>query len=238
MRRALIVAAGLLISACNQQPANNSTGAASAITTAPLQCAKDTDCKGDRICESGKCVAPNSNTQAILQEPGVPTSAAAAPAAPPTGNPKFKDYPAPPLYSGPPAKLLLDSDFAKEYRSRLTEAMADTPTFAGEYVLTGWGCGSGGCYVESLVNKRTGKALETNFGAHSVWTDMENGVEERVGEWIVSKKIDSNLLVTQEVTEDDEGNPHEYFAKFYVADSGQLKLIKKVAIPKPAPGAN
>ena len=238
MRKALIFAACFLITACGQQPANNSTDNASVTSAPPLQCAKDTDCKGDRICEGGKCVAPTANTQSIVPEPVVPASAAAAPAAPPTGNPKFKDYPAPPLYSGPPAKLLLDSDFAKEYRSRLMEAMTDTPAFAGEYVLTGWGCGSGGCYVESLVNKRTGKAVETDFGAHSVMTDMENGVEERVGEWIVAKKIDSSLLVTQEVTEDDEGNPHEYFAKYYVADNGQLKLIKKVAIPKPAPEAN
>ena len=238
MRRALIIVAGLLISACGQQPANSSTDAAQATAALPLQCSKDTDCKSNRICEGGKCVAPTANAQSIVQEPAVSTSAAAAPAAPSTENPKFKDYPAPPLYSGLPAKLLLDSDFAKEYRSRLTEAMADTPAFAGEYVLTGWGCGSGGCYVESLVNKHTGKALETDFGAHNVWTDMENGVEERVGEWIVAKKIDSSLLVTQEVTEDDEGNPHEYFAKFYVADNGQLKLIKKVPIPKPAPEAN
>ena len=237
MRTALIFAASLLISACGQQPANSTVAASDSIAP-PLQCAKDTDCKGDRICEDGKCIAPISNAQSIAQEPAAPVSSAVAQPAPPIGNPKFKDYPAPSLYTGAPAKLLLDSDFAKEYRSRLTEAMADTPTFAGEYVLTGWGCGSGGCYVESLVNKRTGKALETNFGAHSVWTDMENGVEERVGEWIVGKKIDSSLLVTQEVTEDDEGNPHEYFAKFYLADNGQLKLIKKVAIPKPAPEEN
>lgn len=238
MKRALIVVTSLLLSACGRQPATTGADIASPAAAPLLQCAKDTDCKGDRICEGGKCVAPTASTQSVPQVSSAPANAPAGPEESQAGNPKFKDYPAPPRYDGPPAKLSLDSDFAKEYRSRLTEAMSDAPVFAGEYVATGWGCGSGGCYVQALVNKRTGKAIETTFGAHNVTVDFENFVEERVGEEIEAMKVDSSLLVTREVTEDDDGNPHEYFAKFYVIDNGQLKLIKKVAIPKPAPEAS
>lgn len=33
-------------------------------TTAAAQCMKDTDCKGDRICEKGVCTAPNQQSEA------------------------------------------------------------------------------------------------------------------------------------------------------------------------------
>lgn len=42
----------------------------------PSMCGKDTDCKGDRICESGQCISPGSQTL------DAPISEAAAPAAP------------------------------------------------------------------------------------------------------------------------------------------------------------
>lgn len=167
------------------------------------------------------------------------TTAAITPST--TDNPKFMDYPAPPIFSGPPAKLLLDSDLAKEYQTRLTEAMSSDPAFAGEYVEALWGCGSSGCIEEFLVNKRTGKVVETTFRSYSVTIGYEDSgelIEERVGEATEASKIDSRLLVTKEVTVDSNGKPHEYFAKFYEIDNGQLKLIKKVAIPKPAPATN
>ncbi len=149
-------------------------------------------------------------------------------------NPKYKDYPAPPLYTGPAAKLVLDNDLAKEYRSRLNEAMKGKPVFAGEYVETGWGCGTGGCYVTAFVNKRTGKVLEQTFLAYSSFDDV-TGIEERIGEEIEPLKLNSRLLVTQEIT---EGEPKErsYFANFYKLDGDKLKLIKRVAIPKKPTG--
>ena len=66
-------------------------------------CAKDTDCKGDRICDGGRCVSPAA--------PG-PAPAAPAPSAPPapsvspppaSGSPSPAAPPAPPLISTPPA---------------------------------------------------------------------------------------------------------------------------------------
>ena len=58
---------------------------------ARAQCTMDTECKGDRVCEEGKCVAP-----AAVSPPA--PSAAARPAAPPVSAP-----PAAPVAALPPA---------------------------------------------------------------------------------------------------------------------------------------
>lgn len=53
------------------------------------QCAKDTDCKADRVCDAGKCVAPAvapaapAVAQPQAAPPSAPAAAAPAPAAPP-----------------------------------------------------------------------------------------------------------------------------------------------------------
>ncbi|MEG0634702.1 MAG: hypothetical protein RR517_19385 [Pseudomonas sp.] len=62
----------LALSACDK-PAETTSQAA------PAQCAKDTDCKGDRICESGQCTSPNA--QASLAAKPAP-AVNLAPAAP------------------------------------------------------------------------------------------------------------------------------------------------------------
>jgi hypothetical protein len=106
--------------------------------------------------------------------------------------------------------------------------MKGEAVFAGEYVAAGWGCGSGGCYTTSLVNRRTGQALETSFTAYNVSIDFDKGIEERVGEDIAAMRVDSRLLVTREATEDE---PRHYFTKFWVVDDGKLTLLKSVEVP-------
>lgn len=98
-------------------------------------------------------------------------------------SPRAEDYPAPPVYKGKPARLLLDSEFARTFRTRLTATLSQKPVYAGEYVLTGWGCGSSGCYNKVLVNKRTGQALDTVFNAYCSY-DVNDDSVTRVGELI------------------------------------------------------
>ena len=228
MNKLLLVAACLVLCACSRAPADAGADPALVKGAPALQCGKDTDCKGDRICEGGRCMSP-ADLAPVAD--GVPAVAAPAPAPPVV--PQFKDYPAAPRYDGPPAGLLLDSDFARDFRTRLTEAMAGAPVFAGEYVVAGWGCGSSGCYVQSLVNRRTGQAIEPSFGAYSVMLDPEAGTELRVGEEIDSMRLDSRLLVTREVTEEDAGQPRRHFANFYLVEDGDLTLLKKIEVPAP-----
>lgn len=57
---------------------------------AEAQCTKDTDCKGDRVCDAGQCLAPvppageeSAQAPAAADEPASPPPAAAAPPPPP-----------------------------------------------------------------------------------------------------------------------------------------------------------
>lgn len=49
------VSAALLLMSCGQSPSEPNGYA----QNAGLQCGKDTDCKGDRVCDAGKCVSPS-----------------------------------------------------------------------------------------------------------------------------------------------------------------------------------
>lgn len=142
-------------------------------------------------------------------------------------SPQAEDYPAPPVYKGKPAKLSLDSELARTFRTRLTAALSQEPVYAGEYVLTGWGCGSSGCYNQALVNKRTGKVLDAVFNAYSSY-DVSDDSDTRVGEWIESPQIDSNLLTTTKVENSQDGESFIYYTNYYVVDKNQLTLIKTV----------
>lgn len=141
--------------------------------------------------------------------------------------PQKEDYPAPPVYKGKPAKLSLESELARTFRTRLTAALSQKPVYAGEYVLTGWGCGSSGCYDQVLVNKRTGKVLDTVFNAYSSY-DVNDESDTRVGEWIESPQIDSRLLTTVKVESSQDGKIFIYYTNYYIVDKKQLTLIKTV----------
>ncbi len=146
-------------------------------------------------------------------------------------NPKYKDYPVTEYYKGSAAKLVLNNEIAKNFPTRLNEALKSKPVLAGEYVITGWGCGSSGCYDTVIINKRTGQVVPTIFEAYSAF-DYEKGEDgPRVGEEIEPPRLNSRLLVTEEVVEGKNGK-YSYFANYYLVDNNRLKRIKRVALKK------
>lgn len=82
--RALLVASLVLFSAAK----------------ASAQCTKDTDCKGDRVCEDGKCTSPAALPPAPPPPPG---SSAETPAAAPAGPVTEQPASAPSTQTTPPA---------------------------------------------------------------------------------------------------------------------------------------
>lgn len=77
MKSLTLLLAALVLSACTaQESPSQKTDVAQAPTI--LQCAKDTDCKGDRICDNGACAnpPPPSAIQATPVETVAATSAA------------------------------------------------------------------------------------------------------------------------------------------------------------------
>ncbi|WP_051526516.1 hypothetical protein [Alkanindiges illinoisensis] len=128
--------------------------------------------------------------------------------------PQFKDYPAK-VYNGKPAKLLLNNQTAKVFKTRLTEALKQKPVYAGEYVLASWGCGTE-CVFYTFVNKRTGQVLDKGFGGET-------------GEDIKDFKLNSKLLITRKSDFDDNYNEVGSSTNYSVVNNDQFKVIKAVA---------
>ena len=132
--------------------------------------------------------------------------------------PQFKDY-STKIYNGKTAALAMNNDTAKTFRTRLRAALQEKPNFAGEYVVTMWGCGMG-CRSYNFVNKRTGEVLSESFGGEE-------------GQEVDSFKANSRLLVTLSEVYEDNSDTANYYAYFYELKDKKFHLIKKVKTEKP-----
>lgn len=72
------------------------------------------------------------------------------------GTLQFKDYPSVAIYSGSRAEP--DITGSEMFRTRIRWTKRDPVNFAGEYVLSTWGCGLQ-CVMGVAVNARTGKVV-------------------------------------------------------------------------------
>ena len=204
---------GTALTGCDRQQADQDI---SGVEGQHLQCYKDTDCKGDRICESGSCVNPSSTSPAIFPQDSPTTNSSTSSESPPTAVPKFRDYPAGPLYTGPTATLADKND---DFRTRNSSALSENKiVFASEYVISTIGCGTG-CVFQSFLSKRTGEQLQDGFGGEG-------------GEKIKDVRVDSKLVVTAGPNDEDESDP-AFYAYFYVLENERLRRIAKVQTTLP-----
>ena len=60
----------VLLSACNQSDPSQTAATGMPVQSALAQCGKDTDCKGDRVCDNGTCTAPTGTSQQPLTQAG------------------------------------------------------------------------------------------------------------------------------------------------------------------------
>jgi hypothetical protein len=70
----------------------------------------------------------------------------------------FDQFPAQSVYTGKRAPPNVATGWAHLFRTRITAASKDKPNFAGQYVITEWGCGTG-CGHGAVVNLKTGEAM-------------------------------------------------------------------------------
>lgn len=177
------------------------------------QCVNDIGCKGDQICHGGQCVNPRS--MQVLPTKQVVTSEQVG------KTPKFKDFPAGPVYTGLTAKLVLDNEFVKMYRTRLRVALTEKPVFAGEYVSETIRCGTC-CATTTFVSKRTGKALKKSFGG-------------AFGPYVTDTRVHSKLLIAEGPVIDKDSNLTSYATYYYTLKGNQMKLIKTIPTNPPPP---
>lgn len=133
--------------------------------------------------------------------------------------PQFNDYPVKP-YTGKTAQLDMSDESARMFRTRLRDALKENSNFAGEYVITMWGCGAS-CRSYVFINKRTGKLLADGFGGEGSQED------------IIDSRANSRLLVTQEENMDKNYEVESLTLRFYKFQQGKFKLLKTLKAPAP-----
>lgn len=114
--------------------------------------------------------------------------------------PQFQNYPATRVLPERQAQAILNSDISDTFRAKLHNALEQPANFAGEYVLTAWGCGSS-CLDGAVVSLRTGQVVSLP-GTICCW----KGEGERL---II--RPDSRLLVAAGlINESGEHGAHFY----------------------------
>lgn len=172
-----------------------------AMTSAYSQCTKDNECKGDRICEKGICVAPGTfvPSRITLTAPKNSTQGALS-----IATPRFEEFISS-KYSGPvviPKGTKRIS--ANEWRNDMGK-MIEPPVinFAGKYNITLNSCGTG-CRYYSLTDLSNGKSLP----ALSVFTAAEPPPTTKEGYTYITDLIGrpgSYMLVAQYQVDNPKG---------------------------------
>lgn len=132
--------------------------------------------------------------------------------------PTFQDYPASKAYAGKTAKVILKTAQEKSFAKHLRETTKQAVNFAGEYVLTTWGCGSS-CTAGAVVSLKTGRVVF--LPGICCW----GGEGEREQQEF---HINSRLLIT--AGEDNEKNV--YGVHFYELTGREFKHLKTTPVAR------
>jgi hypothetical protein len=133
--------------------------------------------------------------------------------------PRFEDYPVRQVYRGRNAAVLLDAD-SWAFRTRLRAAARERPNFAGHYIVTGWGCGTG-CTVGAVIDARTGRVYWFPHQA-SLDYDAPDDFES------VRFRLDSRLIVIYGAAgEDGEADLGTHFYEFDGRRFRQVGFVPK-----------
>lgn len=130
--------------------------------------------------------------------------------------PQFRNYPVT-VYSGPVSPPDLSSHpNARTYRTRLRNAAKGQVNFAGEFILTYWGCGTT-CVDGAILNARSGQVY---FLPHSLccWGDVDEGFKP------IEIRRYSRLIVLAGLKDEEE----PMGAHFYEFRDGAFRFIKTI----------
>lgn len=135
-----------------------------------------------------------------------------------TGIPRFNDYPVNERYTGKTAPLVL-SRAARQFRTRLRQAAAEKPNFAGRFIVTTWGCGTE-CIEGAIIDAKTGRVFMLPFSlccwAPGTVDDNFKPLEFR---------LNSNLIALSGARDEKDG---DYGTRFYRFQNRRLVLVKTI----------
>ncbi len=146
--------------------------------------------------------------------------------------PQFPDYPASKIHKGTNAKPVLDDPDKNNYRTRIREAAQQPPNFAGRYVITTWGCGTG-CNRGAVVNVATGKVKMLPFSLVTGTGDWCSDKTHYVGGPDFGFELDSSLIVMTGKFEHDESTWHDPSDgksgfHYFVFDGSDFRYLKTI----------
>lgn len=193
-------------------------------STVFAQCTKDTECKGDRVCERGVCVAPATSPSAPR-----PTKAPKASETPraSAAYPKFEDFPVT-KYAG---QLVLPKGVHRESANAWRNAdgkRIDPPivNFAGKFSIILNSCGTG-CRFHTLTDLSTGRNLVTL----NVFSSTESEVPLKTKEGfpyvtdLLSRSGSSMLVAQYQVEARPEPGGMECRERVFVFENEKLRPI-------------
>ncbi len=114
-----------------------------------------------------------------------------------------------------PISPSLETKQARHFRTVLRTAATQMPNFAGNIVVTRWGCGSG-CESFALINVQTGKVWFPNFDMFYPFDNFKKGMG-------IYYQPDSNLFVAIGCQEGWSAPPTVYY---YLWTGKTLNLLK------------
>ena len=121
-----------------------------------------------------------------------------------------------------PAKPVIIDSETREYRTRFRKTNRMAVNFAGHYVVSSFGCGTGSCTSYIMTDVKTGKGSFVPFGG--VAQCLPSPGEDREPLYPdVSFQAGSRLMVVSGTTftEDDD----KCLVRYYVEQNGKLKLV-------------
>ena len=132
--------------------------------------------------------------------------------------PRFEEYPAVGAYNGKNAPLVLASKDDRAYRTQLRAAAGRRPNFAGHYVVTTWGCGSG-CVMGAVIDANSGRVV---WLPHTIccWpADVDDKFEP------VAYRLNSRFMVFSGARNEKEGDEGTHYYEF---KDGKFVYIRSV----------
>lgn len=127
-------------------------------------------------------------------------------------TPRFEDYPAP-AYKGKTAPVRLASAQSRDYATRLRMAAHGAPNFAGQHILTAWGCGAS-CVMAAAIDAKTGAVAWLPFTVCCWNNDVTEPLEYR---------HDSRLLIVHG-SHDEKGSGDQ--TNFYLFNGKRFLPIR------------
>lgn len=136
-------------------------------------------------------------------------------------TPTFDQYRVTETVTAKTAPPIIRTRHQRAFRTRIREATAAGPNFAGHYALAQWGCGAG-CISFALIDTQTGAVVDPSPAYLAI--DAASPLEP------VQFRRDSRLLVLDGCPEEKNCGVH-----YYEWTGKDLKVLHSTSRPSAAP---